>query len=152
MKQFQVPQFIDVEDKILGFVTMRQFFIMLIPLTVAGVLYFILDIWLMLIITLPVTGIAVVFAFYKPNGMKFSRFLGSFLSYTFKPRLYVWKREEKTTSVEILREGEEKLKTPGGLKSKKGSIETGSKINEEELKKQGGESEYLDEILNESAS
>lgn len=150
MKQFQVPQFIDIEDKILGFVTMRQFFTMLIPLVIAGVLYFILDIWLMLIISLPVTGITAVFAFYRPNGMKFSRFVGSFLSYTFKPRLYVWKREEKTTSLEALgNEETTKLKKPKGLKSKKGDIETGSKVNEEELKKQEGESEYLDEILNE---
>ncbi|MEK7452787.1 MAG: PrgI family protein [Patescibacteria group bacterium] len=117
MKQFQVPQFIDIEDKILGFVTMRQFFTMLIPLTVAIVLYFILDFFLMIIISVPTTIISAIFAFYRPNGMKFSKFIRSFLSYTFKPRLYVWKREEKSMSSQEMEITEsERIKKLDGLK------------------------------------
>ncbi|MBI3671491.1 PrgI family protein [Candidatus Azambacteria bacterium] len=151
MKQFQVPQFIDVEDRILGSITMRQFFIMLIPLGTAIALYFILTVWLMVIIAVPVAIVSAVFAFYKPNGLRFSRFIGSFLSFTFKPRLYVWKREEEATSLqEVEEKSAEKTKTSEGLKSKRGSLETGSKVSEEILKNIGnGESDYLSDIINE---
>jgi len=131
MKQFQVPQFIDVEDKILGPITMRQFFIILIPFGSGILLYFLLKLWLVAIIEIPITIAAMVFAFYKPYGMRFSRFFAAFLSYILKPRMYLWKRggearvmftsagqsEDKKTEKNIAR---------GGLKSKKGNVETGS--------------------------
>ena len=151
MKQFQVPQFIDVEDRILGFVTMRQFFIMLIPVGAGILSYFIFNLWLAIIVLVPVTAVSAIFAFVKPNGMKFSRFLSSFLAYTFKPRLYVWKQENDTQSVNIedmIKEESEKHKESKGLKNKKGELETGSKITQEDIDKIGGESEYLDEIMN----
>jgi len=101
----------------------------------------------MVIIFIPVTGICAVFAFYKPNGMKFSRFFSSFVAFSFKPRLYVWKQEERTKSLKTLKESEKENKS-GGLKNKKGGLETGSKVDEKEINKTGVESEYLDEILN----
>ncbi len=150
MKQFQVPQFIDVEDKILGPVTMRQFFTMLIPLVIGGVLYFILDLWLTIIILIPTTAITAVFAFYKPNGMKFSRFFASFLSYTFKPRLYVWKQENKTRTLESLeiKQKNDTLNKTQGLKNKKGYLETGSKIKQNDSISEKAADDYIDEILN----
>ncbi len=150
MKQFQVPQFIDVEDKILGFITMRQFFIMLIPIGAGILFYFILDLWLAIIMFIPIAIVASLFAFVKPNGMRFSRFLGSFLSFTFKPRLYVWKRQENTKTIEVSN-GYDNIKTKPskGLKDKKGNLETGSKINESEIQNIGrNDSDFLNDILN----
>src|SRR3990167_6529706 len=92
MKQFQVPQFIDVEDKILGPITMRQFFIILIPFGTAILSYFVFKMVAAIIITIPVIIGAAVFAFYKPYGMRFSRFFSAFLAYQLKPRMYIWKR------------------------------------------------------------
>ncbi len=150
MKQFQVPQFIDVEDKILGPITMRQFFTMLIPLVIGGVLYFILDLWLTIIILIPTTAITAVFAFYKPNGMKFSRFFASFLSYTFKPRLYVWRQEERTKNLESLeiKQKDDNLDKTQGLKAKKGYLETGSKPKTQKQLSENAADDYIDEILN----
>jgi hypothetical protein len=150
MKQFQVPQFIDVEDKILGPVTMRQFFTMLIPLVIGGVLYFILDLWLTIIVLIPTTAITAIFAFYKPNGMKFSRFFASFLSYTFKPRLYVWKQEERIKSLESLeiKQKDDNLDKTQGLKNKKGYLETGSKVKTQDQSSEKTADNYIDEILN----
>jgi len=150
MKQFQVPQFIDVEDKILGPVTIRQFFTMLIPLVVGGILYFILDLWLTIVILIPVTAITAIFAFYKPNGMRFSRFFAAFLSYTFKPRLYVWKQEEKVKKLESLeiKQKNDSLNKTQGLKDKKGYLETGSKAKTQEESPEKIADDYIDEILN----
>lgn len=146
MKQYQVPQFIDIEDKILGFVTMRQFFTMLIPLAAAFIFYFIFDLWLAIILFVPVLIGATVFAFIRPNGMKFSKFFKSFLSFVFKPRLYVWKQMETVEKIDTVKLMETAKEEYEGLKAKKGAIETGSKINEKDLTGKSG-SEYLDELL-----
>jgi len=140
MKQFQVPQFIDVEDRILGPITMRQFFIMLIPFGTGILLYFLLKFWLAVIITIFVTIGSAVFAFYRPYGMRFSKFFSSFLSFSLKPRMYIWKREEKArvvfTSKEETSAAAEDIKKSvthiSGLKTKKSSVETGSSYRGED--------------------
>ncbi|MEK7520436.1 MAG: PrgI family protein [Patescibacteria group bacterium] len=139
MKQFQVPQFIDVEDKILGPITMRQFFIMLIPFGTGILLYFILTLWLAIIFTIPVIAVAALFAFYKPYGMRFSRFFAAFLSYAMKPRMYIWHRDENVITAfsagknavesDATHPREPHMAAPGhvsGLRDKRSSIEVGS--------------------------
>ncbi len=139
MKQFQVPQFIDVEDKILGPITMRQFFIMLIPFGVTILSYFIFKLTIAIIIAIPVTIAAAVFAFYRPYGMRFSRFFAAFLTYNLKPKMYIWKREAVSHVVFTDKSGvvkqqgalEEKRARPQGLKNIKGDVETGSAYKED---------------------
>lgn len=139
MKQFQVPQFIDVEDKILGPITMRQFFIMLIPMGTGILLYFLLKFWLVIIIEIPILIGSALFAFYRPYGMRFSKFFSAFLSYSLKPRMFIWKHEESeqsmfeasTPSAETAEMAKKSMRT-GGLHSKKSDVETGSTYREEE--------------------
>ncbi len=134
MKQFQVPQFIDVEDRILGPITMRQFFIMLIPFGTGILTYFVLRPFAAIIITIPVLIGAAVFAFYKPYGMSFSRFFSAFLAYQLKPRMYMWRREEAPGAAsedddarQVVKTQEPQKNAPRGmLRDKKNSIETGS--------------------------
>ena len=138
MKQFQVPQFIDVEDKILGPITMRQFFIMIIPLGVGILLYFLLKFWLVIIIEIPVTIGCAVFAFFHPYGMRFSKFFSAFLSYSLKPRMFIWKHEEEeqaifetsTAAPGAAETAKKAMVRPGGLHSKKSDVETGSVYRE----------------------
>lgn len=139
MKQFQVPQFIDVEDKILGSITMRQFFIMLIPFGIGILCYFIFKFLVAIIIAVPVTIIAALFAFYKPYGMRFSRFFSAFLTYNLKPKMYIWKRAEVSHVVFTDKDGaakqkgtlEERRARAQGLKNIKGDVETGSAYKKE---------------------
>ena len=135
MKQFQVPQFIDVEDKILGPITMRQFFIMLIPMGTGILLYFLLKFWLVVIILIPVTIGSAIFAFYRPYGMRFSRFFGAFLAFQMRPRMYIWRRAEKEKVVftSAPKPKESSVAQPisrGNLKDKRSSVETGSAYRE----------------------
>ncbi|MBI5913146.1 PrgI family protein [Candidatus Azambacteria bacterium] len=138
MKQFQVPQFIDVEDKILGPITMRQFFIMLIPMGAGILLYFLLRFWLVIILEIPLVIGCAVFAFYRPYGMRFSRFFSAFLSYSLKPRMFIWKHEERAHVVFTgegaapkTAEAKKQTAAHGGLKAKRSSVETGSVYREE---------------------
>ncbi len=141
MKQFQVPQFIDVEDKILGPITMRQFFIMLIPFGIGILLYFLVKLWLVVILIIPITAVAAMFAFYRPYGMRFSRFFSAFLTFNLKPRMYIWHREEQDEEMLAGINGEggpatAKSKThaiaPGKLGTKRSGIEIGSTYTEKQ--------------------
>ena len=93
--QYQVPQFIEIEDKIFGPLTFKQF------LYVAGgsSLGFIIWSFFPSFIALPLGGVVVVFfmmaAFYKVNGRPFLQFIESFIRYTFSKKLYLWKKREK---------------------------------------------------------
>ena len=92
---FQVPQFIEVEDKIFGPLTFKQF----IYLAGAGGLAFLFYVYLPLFLAIiPIAGIIVLalgLAFYKYNNQPFIRLLESFFHYHLSPKLYIWQKEEK---------------------------------------------------------
>ena len=91
--QFTVPQFIDQEDKIIAFITVRQFLIMIVAAILIAVAYaalsFIYFVGVGLIIVIA-TG---VLAFLKINGRPFHFFLISFVERTKKPNVRVWNKE-----------------------------------------------------------
>jgi hypothetical protein len=107
MQQFVVPQFIDVEDKIFGPITTRQFIILL----VAGVIIFgafkYADIALFAIITFFVGGGAIAFAFIKVNGQVFHYFLLNIIQTMKKPSLRIWNKHYTTKELEYLRKQSE---------------------------------------------
>jgi len=92
MAQFEVPQFIDVESKIVGPLTLKQFAFIAVPGLISFFLFFILArfIWVIVSFVLIVTGI--LFAFIKINGRPL--YLLTFYAFQFfwKPKVYLWKR------------------------------------------------------------
>lgn len=88
--QFVVPQFIDVEDKILGPITVRQFVIILVDFGVVFLFYKIFDFALFVITGLLVLGFGFVLAFIKINGQPFHFFLLNFAQTLRRPKLRVW--------------------------------------------------------------
>lgn len=94
--QFVVPQFLDVEAKIIGPITARQFVIFLVVLLFEFLLYRIfLSLAVILIVGLPVLGLGILFAFFKVNGQPFHYILLNVIQTMRKPRLRVW---DKTLS------------------------------------------------------
>lgn len=114
--QFQVPQFIDVEDKIIGPLTLRQF----IYLAVAGgfsfILFFALQTWLWIIATTILGLIAAAFSFIKMNGRSLGLLLIAALKYAWQPKFYLWRRQAvarelpKLTSIPQEKKSTESLK------------------------------------------
>ncbi len=103
MQQFVVPQFIDVEDKIFGPITTRQF---LILLSAGGIIFLsfkYFDLALFGIITFFVGGLALIFSFYKPNGQLFHYFVLNIIQTNRKPKLRIWKKEYTHEELEYLR-------------------------------------------------
>ncbi len=99
--QFVVPQFLDVESKIIGPITARQFLIMLVVLVVEFVIYrLFLNIFFVLVLGVPVLGIGLLFAFAKVNGRPFHFMVLSVIQTLRKPSLRVW---DKTLNAQDLR-------------------------------------------------
>lgn len=90
MQQFVVPQFIDVEDKIIGPVTTRQFIIMLAGFLIIGVSYKLFDFSLFITFGIFVFIISGVIAFLKINGRPFHFFILNLFQTVKRPKLRVW--------------------------------------------------------------
>lgn len=99
--RFQVPQFIDVEDKIFGPLTLKQFIYLAggAAVGVVGVLF--LGTFLGLLVASPIVILALALAFYKVNNRPFVNTLESAFRYSLKDKLYIWsKKEPKEGSAE----------------------------------------------------
>ncbi len=110
MQQFTIPQFIDVEDKIIGPITTRQFIIILIASIVSGVAYKLADFALFITITLVVFGIGGVFAFLKINGQNFHLFILNLVQTLKKPKIRIWNNRLGKTKSELNWKKEEEIK------------------------------------------
>jgi hypothetical protein len=95
--RFQVPQFIEVEDKIFGPLTLKQF----IYLAGGGGLSFIVYVFLNSIVLAAVPiiiimGISAAFAFYRVNPRQpFVTTVESAFKYYLGGKLYIWRKSEK---------------------------------------------------------
>lgn len=90
--QFQVPQFIDIEDKVIGPLTIKQFLYLLAAGVVVFVLYKILNLFATIILAIPIITIAVALAFIKVHGQPFISIVNNFSKFLRKPDFYVWKK------------------------------------------------------------
>ncbi|MFA6918643.1 MAG: PrgI family protein [Patescibacteria group bacterium] len=93
MEQVVVPQFLDVEDKVIGPITVRQFIEMLIGGLIIFIFYKIFDLSLFIVSGLIVLSLTIVIAFATINGQPFHYFLLNFISTLKNPKLKVWKKK-----------------------------------------------------------
>lgn len=91
--QFVVPQFIEVESKIIGPISVRQFIILL---ATAGIIF----IWYSLFSNIPFIILSVLtfaiggtFAFARVNSQPFHQFALSLFQTLQRPKLSAWRRE-----------------------------------------------------------
>ena len=97
--RFEVPQFIEIEDKIFGPLTWRQFLYLGGGIGMAVVLFLRLPLVFFVLTGIPLALLAGALAFYPVNNRPFSYFLESILSYFSGKRLYLWRKEEVTYKV-----------------------------------------------------
>jgi hypothetical protein len=93
VQQFTVPQFIDVEDKIIGPITARQFIIMLTGGIIMVIFYRLFDFTLFLLASVLTLGICVVFSFVKVNGRPFHLFILNIIQTLKRSKLRIWNQE-----------------------------------------------------------
>jgi hypothetical protein len=103
MQQFVVPQFIEVEDKIFGPITIRQFLILLGAFVLIFLGWRFGDFLTFVLTFLIVGGLAVVFAFVKVNGQVFHIFVLNVLNNLRRPSLRVWRVSYTNQELDFLR-------------------------------------------------
>ena len=92
--RFEVPQFIEIEDKIFGPLSWRQFLYLGGGVGIAVVLFFINKL-VFLFAGLPLAILAGALAFYPVNNRPFSFFLEALFNYVTGQRLYLWRQKEE---------------------------------------------------------
>jgi hypothetical protein len=89
---FNVPQYVDVEDKIAGPLTAKQLLWMFAMGVTVMVIWNIFDKPTVYFVAVPVAVIFLAFAFYRPYNRPLSSFIGSAIMFLFQPKFYTWKR------------------------------------------------------------
>jgi hypothetical protein len=87
-----VPQYIDVEDKIAGPLTAKQLGWIIGLGIILLILWNVVPSPVFFILGIPLTIIFVALAFYRPYGQPLGSFLIFGIMYFFRPKVYVWRR------------------------------------------------------------
>ena len=102
MEQITVPQFLDVEDKVIGPITVRQFIELLIAGLIIVIFYRVFDFATFAVSSLIILALVLILAFYRPNGQGFHYFLLNFLITLKRPKLKVWKKQLSDAELKFL--------------------------------------------------
>ncbi len=89
---FNVPQYIDVEDKVAGPLTAKQLLWMFGMGAVLLVLWNMLEKGAFFVSAAPVIAIFLALAFYRPCNQPLIKFIFSGVMFLFSPKVYFWKR------------------------------------------------------------
>ena len=115
---FNVPQYIDIEDRVAGPFTGKQLLWMfgmggflLLPWGFLDTMTFIMS-------AIPIVCVFSALAFYRPNGQPLIRYVFWGFSFIFHPKIYIWRRNfiqiskkekrEEVTQSELSKRKEEK--------------------------------------------
>lgn len=104
--QFQVPQFIETEDKIVGPLSLKQFAYIGGAAGAIMLLYFLVATWLWFLFSLIIAAAGVGLAFVKVNGKPLSKVLISAASFYWRPQVYLWQSGNHAEKTEEALESE----------------------------------------------
>jgi hypothetical protein len=94
--QYQVPQFIEIEDKIFGPLTFKQFAYLAGAGGIGLLLFTLLPLWLAILLWLPFGAFGGALAFYQVNGRPFIQAVENALGFYSGSKLYLWKQRSET--------------------------------------------------------
>jgi hypothetical protein len=93
--QFQVPQFIEVEDKIFGPLTFKQFIYVLGGIGASYMAWRLLPLFIAAPVILGVAAAAASLAFLEYNGRPFIISVENAFYFVIHPKLYLWNNERR---------------------------------------------------------
>ena len=93
--QHQTPQFIEIEDKIIGPFTVKQFIFLAGGAGICALLFRFLPFFLFLVFSLPVIALSGALAFYKHNNRPFIELIEAAFKYITNTRLYLWRHRKE---------------------------------------------------------
>lgn len=98
--EYQVPQFIEVEDKIVGPLTLKQFIYIAGGAGLCVVFFYYLPLIFALLFAAPIAALAAALAFYKMNGKPFIDVMESAFNYYTSSHLFLWKHQDPTAAAQ----------------------------------------------------
>jgi hypothetical protein len=126
--QFKVPQFLEIEDKIFGPFTFKEFVYLAGGAGLCFIIYKLLGLFWGAIPILLIGGFSLLLTFYKPNDKPFLNMLISGLSYLTGDKLYIWERRKEKIINEELRIANNKNRGIPILR--RGNILSGDKLRD----------------------
>lgn len=98
MRQYQVPQFITIEDKVIGPLTVKQALYIGAGVGIIVLARINFESYLAWPITIIAGGFALLLAFAKINEQSFPTIVKNAVLYIVRPRLYIWKKRVAVTA------------------------------------------------------
>lgn len=99
--RFQVPQFVDIEDKIVGPLTLKQFMVYMTAVLLLVPVFLRSDVALFLTIAIPTMGVAALFAHFRFHGKSLFALAWNILRFYGHGSLYIWRRVPGTTPLKL---------------------------------------------------
>ena len=99
--RYQVPQFIEIEDKIFGPLTFKQFIYLAGAGGICLLFFTLLPLYIAVLCMLPFIALGFALAFYKVNGRPFIVVLEHAFGYFFGHKLYLWKQHSAKTPAAV---------------------------------------------------
>lgn len=93
--RFQVPQFIEIEDKIVGPLTLKQFLYLAGGAGMSVIAYRFLPLLIAIMVIAVIATLSMALAFFKYNNKPFVDLLEAGVQYYLGEKLYIWKKQEK---------------------------------------------------------
>lgn len=91
--QFKVPQFLDIEDKIFGPFTFREFVYLAGGAGMCFITFKLLGFLLGIIPIILIAGASLALTFYRPNDKPLIFMVEAGFKYLIQNKLYIWKKE-----------------------------------------------------------
>lgn len=89
---FNVPQFTDIEDKVVGPFTAKQMGWLALGAIIIFISWSVLDTQAFFVAAVIIGLLFGALAFYRPYNQPFIQFIFSGVSFMFRPKMYVWRR------------------------------------------------------------
>ncbi len=99
--RFQVPQFVDIQDRIIGPLTLKQFLIYLFGVFMIVPVYLLADLSLFLTISLPILALTALFAHFKLNGKPLEQVIMNAVRFFTQGQLFLWHRSGQEKIITI---------------------------------------------------
>ncbi|MFA7192233.1 MAG: PrgI family protein [Candidatus Paceibacterota bacterium] len=133
--QFKVPQFIDIEDKLFGPFTFKQFSYLAGGAGIVFLIYKTMPLWIGIFLIIPIAGLVLALVFYKINNQPFIYYLQAAITYALGNKLYIWKQRIQEKNEESEEEIKQTSVVPKMSQSKLKDIAWGLDMKEEDNSK-----------------
>jgi len=129
--RFQVPQFIEIEDKIVGPLTIKQFLYLAGGAGMSIIAYRFLPLIVAIMVIAVIATLSMALAFFKYNNKPFVDLLEAGIQYYIGEKLYIWKKRDRVVEATEVNKAPPQMYVPRLSDSKLKELTWSLDINKE---------------------